>query len=176
MTEIEVDRSTSSPDTVNRLDISGADASPEPLDMEQLYAFTSALRAGDFTARLPTGQPGRMGEATRVLNALADQIAAIASEVTRVSEEIADHGRLGGWVDVLPQSGQWKQMVDAVNTLACHITGLHRDLTATLRLVAAGDGSRPVTARGCAGEERELLEAANAVRECMIRIDANSVA
>jgi len=161
------------PEQVGRLGHAAAGpSSPEPLIMEQLYAFASALRAGDFSARLPTGQPGRMGEATRVLNALADQVAAITAEVTRVSNEIAVQGRLGGWVDVLPQSGQWKQMVDAVNTLACHITGFHRDLAGTLRLVAAGDGSREVTARGCQGEERDLMDAANAARQRLVPVEA----
>lgn len=134
------------------------------LTMEQLYEFALALRSGDFSTRLPSGQSGRLGEVTRTLNALAEQMSAITSEVSRVADEIAGEGRLGGWVDVLPQSGQWKQMVDSVNTLAVHITGFHRDLTGTLRLLATGDGTRPVTSRDCHGEERDLLDAANALR------------
>jgi serine/threonine protein kinase len=145
-----------------RANLASAD---EPLDIHRLYDFVSALREGDFSSRLPTGQAGRTGEVTRQLNALARQLAAITSEVTRVSQEITCQGRLGGWVDVVPQSGDWKPMIDAVNSLTSHVTALHRDITRTLQLAASGDGSRPATTRDCYGEELALRDAVNAVRK-----------
>src|SRR5262249_34225713 len=58
-----------------------------------------------------------MVELTSALNAMADQLAPFASEVTRVAREVGTEGRLGGQADVKGVSGTWKDLTESVNVM-----------------------------------------------------------
>src|SRR3954471_10763015 len=136
---------------------SAAPASGE-LDLEQLFLFVTALRGGQFGARVPEeGLSGRAQEIAGQLNRFASHMQQLTSEISRVSTEVA-HGKLGGSIDVLIPPGPWKQAVDAFNDMQWAITGQLRDFNKTAKLLAQGDASRKVTTP-CEGETLELKTA-----------------
>jgi hypothetical protein len=146
-----------------------------PLDPEQLFKFFNALRRGDFSARLPAGQAGRAGEAALVANAFVADLTRLTDEIIRVATELASEGRFGGWLDVLPQYGQWKRVADGVNSLAGGLTERIRDLNQTLRLLAKGDLSRKLTG-DLHGDvyKGELLDLKTAVNALIDRLRAEA--
>jgi hypothetical protein len=136
------------------------------MDLEELFLFVTALRGGDFGARLSDeGLTGRAQEIVLHLNRFAAQMGQLTGEIARVSGEVA-HGKLGGSVEVLIPPGPWKQAVDAFNDMQWAITGQLRDFVKTTKLLAQGDTSRKVTVP-CEGETLELREALNATIERM---------
>src|SRR4051812_1024007 len=136
------------------------------LDLEQLFLFVNALRAGRFDERVSEeGLSGRAQEIAVQLNRFTSQMQQLTSEIARVSTEVA-HGTLGGSVDVLIPPGPWKQTVDAFNDMQWAITGQLRDFNKTAKLLAQGDASRKVTV-GCEGETLELKSAMNGIIERM---------
>jgi HAMP domain-containing protein len=145
--------------------------SAEPLDPEQLFRFFNALRRGDMSARLPAGQCGRAGEVAAAANGLVRDLASLTDEMIRVITELSVDGRFGGWLEILPQNGQWKRLADAVNGLAGAMTERVRDLNRTLGLVAKGDLSRKVTG-DIYGDmyKGELLEMKTAINELIDRL------
>src|SRR5262245_54341001 len=140
--------------------------SADGIDLDQLHAFTHALRAGDFSFRFPI-TPGMTWKAEEVaigLNRHLEQMAALLSEVARVCDELGAKGTFGPQADHTFTPGPWRNAVDAVNRMACHLTEQVRDMNRTVTLIAAGDLTRPVTV-DCDGETLELKRAINGVIE-----------
>lgn len=145
---------------------SAAPRVPEGIDLDQLHAFARALSAGDFSFRFPVA-PGMSWKAEEVavgLNRHLEQMAALLSEVSRVSDELGAQGKFGPQVEHTFTRGPWRDAVDAVNRMACHLTEQVRDMNRTARRVAAGDFTRPVTCE-CSGEALELKQALNGIVE-----------
>src|ERR1700743_1497606 len=69
---------------------------PDDAQLQELLAGLTAVRGGDFSSRLPTGHDPLMNEIAAVFNAMNEQLAVFTSEVTRVSREVGNDGRLGG--------------------------------------------------------------------------------
>ena len=136
------------------------------IDLDQLHAFAHALRAGDFSFRFPI-TPGMSWKAREVavgLNRHLEQMAALLSEVARVCDELGARGMFGPQVEHTFSLGPWRDAVDAVNRMACHLTEQVRDMNNTAKLVAAGEITRPVTV-DCDGETLELKSALNGITE-----------
>jgi hypothetical protein len=130
------------------------------LNLVQLLRFLDELQAGNFDVELPEGLPGRAGEVVHSLKTLRERLAQLTKEITRVAEEIAVDGRLGGWVDLLPPQGEWKRMVDAFNALSTNLTRHARDVNKTLERLVRGDASREITCpvpRGELQQQRAMV-------------------
>jgi len=91
--------------------------------MRQLLAGLTAVRGGDFSARLPQGRDPVMNEIAAVFNAMNDQLGLFTSEVTRVAKEVGIDGKLGGQAQVPEVAGTWKELTDSVNAMAGNLTG-----------------------------------------------------
>src|SRR2546421_267947 len=122
--------------------------------MRQLLAGLTAVRGGDFSARLPPGRDPVMNEIAAVFNGMNDQLGLFTSEVTRVAKEVGIDGKLGGQAQVPGVAGTWKELTEAVNAMAGNLTGQVRDISQVATAVAKGDLSQKITvdARG------EILE------------------
>jgi HAMP domain-containing protein len=135
------------------------------VDVEKLYAFVMALRAGDFSARLPIEGDWRCQEIAIHLNRFMNDMKRMTGEVQRVATELAE-GTLGPQAEPVVPPGPWKEMVEAVNALAGVMTNQIRDMNRSAKLMVEGDPSRPITAP-CKGETAELKDRLNVVRERM---------
>ncbi|MFF4382687.1 HAMP domain-containing protein [Kitasatospora sp. NPDC001547] len=135
--------------------VAGAPA-PDPAEqaLRQLLAGLTAVRDGDFRTRLAPDRPGVLGEIAAVFNGMADQLARVTSEVTRVAREVGSDGRLGGQAQVPDATGTWLELTDSVNAMARNLTWQVRNIAQVTTAVARGDLTQKieVDARG------EILE------------------
>ncbi|MFJ9444550.1 HAMP domain-containing protein [Kitasatospora sp. NPDC101235] len=129
-------------------------ADPAEQALRQLLAGLTAVRDGDFRTRLAADVPGVLGEIAVVFNGMADQLARVTSEVTRVAREVGTDGRLGGQAQVPDATGTWLDLTDAVNAMAGNLTWQVRNIAQVTTAVARGDLTQKieVDARG------EILE------------------
>ncbi|MER7757968.1 HAMP domain-containing protein [Kitasatospora sp. NPDC097643] len=134
-------------------------ADPAGQGLRQLLAGLTAVRDGDFRTRLTPDQPGLLGEIATVFNGMADQLARVTSEVTRVAREVGTDGRLGGQAQVPGAAGTWLDLTDSVNAMAGNLTWQVRNIAQVTTAVARGDLTQKieVDARG------EILELKNTV-------------
>jgi len=133
----------------------------------------SAVANGDLSQKMALsieGQPVK-GEFLRIgttVNSMVDQLAAFASEVTRVAKEVGTDGKLGGQAQVPGVSGTWKDLTDNVNVLAGNLTNQVRNIAEVTTAVAKGDLSKKITvdARG------EVLEVKNTVNTMVDQLNS----
>ncbi|MFD3843118.1 HAMP domain-containing protein [Streptomyces sp. NPDC058642] len=118
-----------------------------------------AVAGGDLTQRVDLhdgnrqlrGDLRRLG---RAVNKMVDQLSLFTGEVTRVAREVGTEGRLGGRAKVQGLSGSWRDVTEAVNTMASRLTAQVRDIALVTTSVARGDLTRSVTVEATG----ELLE------------------
>ncbi|MFI7338061.1 HAMP domain-containing protein, partial [Streptomyces sp. NPDC050085] len=118
-----------------------------------------AVAGGDLTQRVDLhdgnrqlrGDLRRLG---RAVNTMVDQLSLFTGEVTRVAREVGTEGRLGGRAKAQGLSGSWRDVTEAVNTMASRLTAQVRDIALVTTAVARGDLTRTVTIEATG----ELLE------------------
>lgn len=132
----------------------------DAIDIEQLYEYVAGLRGGDFSVRLPVPAYGRAREVAMNLNRHIENMEQVTRELTRVATECVE-GKLGPQAEHSLPPGVWKNMVEAVNSLAASVTWNVRDLNWTFAGLNRGDQFRKVDAAHCAGEWQELKTSIN---------------
>jgi signal transduction histidine kinase/HAMP domain-containing protein/CheY-like chemotaxis protein len=144
---------TSRVDDVNRL----LDALVAPA--ANATRVLDAVAGGDLTQRVDLHDGtrqlrGDLRHLGRAVNTTVDQLSRFTGEVTRVAREVGTEGRLGGRAKVRGLSGSWRDVTEAVNTMASQLTAQVRDIAAVTTAVARGDLTRTVTVEATG----ELLE------------------
>nr|WP_232789582.1 HAMP domain-containing protein [Streptomyces jeddahensis] len=118
-----------------------------------------AIAAGDLTQRvdLHDGSRELRGDLRRLgngVNRTVDQLSLFTGELTRIAREVGTEGRLGGRAKIQGLSGNWRDVTEAVNTMASRLTAQVRDIAVVTTAVARGDLTRQVTVEATG----ELLE------------------
>ncbi|MFF9115712.1 HAMP domain-containing protein [Streptomyces massasporeus] len=118
-----------------------------------------AVAGGDLTQRVDLHDGtrqlrGDLRHLGRAVNKMVDQLSLFTGEVTRVAREVGTEGMLGGRAKVQGLSGSWRDVTEAVNTMASRLTAQVRDIAAVTTAVARGDLTRTVTVEATG----ELLE------------------
>jgi HAMP domain-containing protein len=124
--------------------------------------------ASNMAARLPTRDGDDAAtEATINLNCVASQMEKMASELTRLSNELRE-GIFGGRAEfvVSMRKGPWRDSIEAFNAMEWSITEQVRDIAKAARRLAAGRTDYFVTAK-CQGETLDLKHSMNAIVEKM---------
>ncbi len=108
------------------------------------------------------GRPlkGEFLRSAKLVNAMIEQLAVFASEVTRVAREVGTEGKLGGQAQVKGVSGVWKELTESVNHMAGNLTDQVRNIADVTIAVASGDLSKKITV-DVRGEILQLKEAIN---------------
>ncbi|HUF80824.1 MAG TPA: HAMP domain-containing protein, partial [Burkholderiales bacterium] len=124
-----------------------------------------AVAKGDLSQTMLLEMEGRplRGEFLRigkVVNTMVGQLAAFASEVTRVAREVGTEGKLGGQAQVPGVGGTWKDLTNNVNLMAANLTGQVRNIAEVTTAVAKGDLSKKITV-DVKGEILELKSTIN---------------
>ncbi|MFE7773697.1 HAMP domain-containing protein [Streptomyces sp. NPDC057445] len=132
--------------------------------LRKLLAGLTAVRDGDFSARLPDDAGGIMGEIAGVYNGMVDQLSLVTSEVTRVAREVGAEGRLGGHARVKGVGGVWQELTTGVNTMADNLTSQVRSISQVASAVARGDLTQKIRV-DARGEIQELKETINTMVE-----------
>jgi signal transduction histidine kinase/HAMP domain-containing protein/ActR/RegA family two-component response regulator len=129
-------------------------------ELRPLLVAMDALRDGDFCVRLPSDHEGITGDLARVFNQMVDQLSMFTGEVTRLAREVGTEGRLGGRAKVRGLSGSWRDVTEAVNTMADRLTAQVRDIAQVTTSVANGDLSKKIDV-DAQGEILELKTTVN---------------
>jgi HAMP domain-containing protein/CheY-like chemotaxis protein/signal transduction histidine kinase len=121
---------------------------------------TTAVANGDLSRKITVDVKGEMLALKNTINTMVDQLSSFASEVTRVAKEVGTEGKLGGQANVEGVAGTWKDLTDAVNSMAGNLTNQVRNIADVTTAVARGDLSRKITAEA-RGEIAELKDTIN---------------
>jgi HAMP domain-containing protein len=150
------------------LDSSATALSSNTINPELLLAFATAMRGGNFAARLPALEgDDPAAEATLQFNAFAQLMQTVTADLTRLSNELA-HGLFGGQCEAVVNisRGPWRTCVEAFNEMEWQLTAQIRDIAKTSARLAAGRTDRPTSAPA-EGETLKLMQSLNAVVEKM---------
>jgi HAMP domain-containing protein/CheY-like chemotaxis protein len=112
------------------------------LDYGSLLAALTALRAGDFSARLPEDLPGLDGEIARTFNTIVALNDSMAREFERLGNVVGKRGETGFRAHVPDATGSWAASVDAVNNLVGDLVRPTADMSRVIGAVARGDLSQ----------------------------------
>jgi HAMP domain-containing protein/CheY-like chemotaxis protein len=120
-------------------DRSGGHSELESFDLHPLLGVLHAVRAGDFSARMPTHLGGVGG---RVADAINDIVAAnerIAQQLERVGKVVGREGETRTRVRFGLSSGAWGDMEGSVNALIDDLLWPTTQVTRTITAIARGD-------------------------------------
>jgi HAMP domain-containing protein/signal transduction histidine kinase/CheY-like chemotaxis protein len=131
----------------------------------EMARVIGAVAKGDLYQTMATeieGRPlkGEFLHAAKTVNAMLGQLAAFASEVTRVAREVGTEGKLGGQAKVKGVAGTWKDLTENVNLMASNLTSQVRNIAAVTTAVANGDLAKKITV-DVRGELLELKDTIN---------------
>jgi HAMP domain-containing protein len=140
---------------------------PCTLDPQQLVRVLTALQAGDFSQRMPGGQPGVAGDIAQTINTTFDFLNTFASEFVRITREIGVEGRFGGQAEIEGLSGTWKTLTDDLNVMAANLTIQVRDMSQVVERIEASNFGRKVTVPA-QGETLELKDSINRLADQLI--------
>jgi HAMP domain-containing protein/CheY-like chemotaxis protein/signal transduction histidine kinase len=128
--------------------------------VRNIAEVTTAVANGDLSKKITVEVRGEIAELKDTINTMVDQLRSFAAEVTRVAREVGTEGKLGGQADVQGVSGTWKDLTDAVNSMAANLTAQVRNIADVTTAVANGDLSRKITV-DVKGEVLELKNTIN---------------
>src|SRR6185503_12385997 len=137
-----------------------------------------AVAKGDLSQTMMVEIDGRplRGEFLRIgkiVNTMVGQLAAFASEVTRVAREVGTEGQLGGQAKVKGVSGTWKDLTDNVNFMATNLTTQVRGIAKVVTAVADGNLNQKFTIEA-RGEVAALADTINTMVDTL-RLFADQV-
>ena len=124
----------------------------------------TAIARGDLSRKITVDVKGEILQLKETMNTMVEQLAAFASEVTRVAREVGTDGKLGGQAAVPGVAGTWKDLTDNVNSMANNLTGQVRNIADVTIAVANGDLSKKITV-DVRGEILQLKETINTMVE-----------
>src|SRR5690242_20110074 len=105
------------PTTANGRSAKRSSSSPRPtdpdsLDLEQLLSVLTAVRKGDFSARMSVAKTGLAGKIADTLNEIAELNQGMAREFERVSLAVGKEGRIAQRASLAGAGGSWAASVD----------------------------------------------------------------
>src|SRR5262245_3064358 len=89
----------------------------DPLDARQLLVVLTAVKKGDFSARMPVDQEGIAGKINDALNDIIDRNEHLRDELARISTVVGKEGKTAQRAADRGASGGWAGCIDSVNTL-----------------------------------------------------------
>ncbi|MEG3847765.1 methyl-accepting chemotaxis protein [Microcoleus sp. herbarium19] len=104
---------------------------------QQLTIALAAVRDGDFSVRLPADSG--WGEIAKVFNEMVSVNEKFADEVERVSQVVAEEGKVPKPIAIQEFKGNWASSIDAVNATLNSLVTPTIDIARVLHAVAKGD-------------------------------------
>src|SRR5581483_9579340 len=123
----------------------GVDKASEvsPRDFERLLLRTlTAIKKGDFTARMPVEFTGTAGKIADTLNEILDMEERMTQEVERVANVVGKEGKLNQRAQIPSAGGSWTVICDSVNSLIGDLVQPTNEISRVIGAVAKGDLSR----------------------------------
>jgi HAMP domain-containing protein/signal transduction histidine kinase/DNA-binding response OmpR family regulator len=120
-------------------------AGSEILDIRQLLSVLTAVKQGDFSARMALDYVGLAGKVADTLNEIIDTNQRMAQELERISTVVGKEGQISQRASLGVASGQWANMVGSVNTLITDMVQPTSETARVIRAVARGDLSQTIS-------------------------------
>ncbi|MEX0604623.1 MAG: HAMP domain-containing protein [Marinobacter sp.] len=108
-------------------------------DPALLLQVLTAVKKGDFSARMPLDWTGVNGKIADALNDIIDINDKIAKELDRVSNAAGKEGKLAQRVSFGAVDGAWAAQGDSINTLISDLAMPTTEMTRVIGAVAKGD-------------------------------------
>jgi len=136
--------------------------------VRDIAEVTTAVARGDLTRKITVDAKGEILELKNTVNIMVDQLSSFAEQVTRLARDVSVEGRLGGQVDVRGVLGTWRNLTDAVNSMAANLTEQVRNIAKVATAIANGDLQQKIVveARG------EILELKNTINTMVDQLSA----
>src|SRR5437763_1674801 len=127
--------------------------------VRDIAEVTTAVARGDLTRKITVDAKGEILELKNTINIMVDQLSSFADQVTRLARDVGIEGRLGGQADVRGVLGTWRNLTDAVNSMAANLTDQVRNIAKVATAIANGDLQQKIVvdAKG------EILELKNTI-------------
>src|SRR5215813_619018 len=146
----------------------------EILDANHLLASLIAFKKGDFSVRLPVNQVGLAGKIADVLNDIFELNENMASELSRVSTEIARvigavangdlSQKMSLEVEGRPLQGEFIRTARVVNTMVDQLNSFSSEVTRVAREVGTeGKLGGQAVVTGVAGTWKDLTDSVNSM-------------
>src|SRR6185503_4070596 len=137
----------------------------EGLDEPRLLQTLMAVKAGDFSVRLPVDRTGMSGKIYDALNEIISLNQRQSRELERLSEVVGRQGKLRQRATFPSASGEWAATMEAVNALITHLVQPWADVDRVISAVAKGDLSQSMAleteGRALTGEFQRTAKTVN---------------
>ena len=120
-------------------------ANSDNLDMKRLLAALTALKKGDFSARLPMDWTGNAGRVADAFNDVAERLEGFTTDLVKSSRVEGKEGRITERLSLGGASGSWSGQREAVNSLIADLTHPTSEMARVIGAVADGDLSQKMT-------------------------------
>ncbi|MBO6937102.1 MAG: HAMP domain-containing protein [Deltaproteobacteria bacterium] len=128
--------------------------------VRDIAQVTTAVARGDLTRKITVDARGEILELKSTINTMVDQLSSFADEVTHLAIDVGVNGKLGGQADVRGVLGTWRDLTDAVNSMAENLTDQVRGVSDVATAIAEGDLRKKITV-SARGEILDLKETIN---------------
>ncbi|KAJ7328691.1 hypothetical protein DFH08DRAFT_709343 [Mycena albidolilacea] len=128
--------------------------------VRSIAAVTTAVAKGDLSKQIDVSAKGEILDLKNTVNGMVLRLRTLAVEVTRVTLEVGNQGKLGGEATVPDVEGVWFELVTNVNRMCLSLTDQVRSIATVTTAVAEGDLSQKVTIQA-AGEINTLKDTVN---------------
>ncbi|KAJ6510922.1 hypothetical protein C8R45DRAFT_965573 [Mycena sanguinolenta] len=128
--------------------------------VRSIARVTTAVAKGDLSKQIDIAANGEILDLKNTVNGMVLRLRTLAVEVTRVTLEVGNQGKLGGEAYVPDVEGVWSELVTNVNRMCLSLTEQVRSIAIVTTAVARGDLSQKVTIQA-AGEINTLKDTVN---------------
>ena len=132
--------------------------------VRDIAGVTTSVARGDLTRKITVDAKGEILELKNTVNTMVDQLSSFADQVTRLARDVGIEGRLGGQADVRGVLGTWRNLTDAVNSMAANLTDQVRNIAKVATAIANGDLQQKIVV-DAKGEILELKDTVNTMVE-----------
>src|SRR5918995_188529 len=110
-----------------------------PVDLHELQQALEAMRAGDFSVRLPTGRAGAIGRISVLFNEIVGANQIMAQQLERTGKSGGERAPTRQRVKFALSTASWGEMEGSVNGLIDDLVWPTTAVTRTISAVAKGD-------------------------------------
>ena len=111
----------------------------EAIDAKQILKLLTAMKKGDFSARMPVDQTGLAGKINDALNEVIEQNEQLTNELERVSRAVGKEGKITQRATMGNVGGAWGSCVESVNSLIGDLVQPSTEIARVIGAVAKGD-------------------------------------
>jgi len=98
-------------------------AASHTAQLRSIAKVTTAVANGDLSKKITLDARGEVLELKDTINTMVEQLNLLASELNRAARELGTEGKLSGHVQVPGVAGMWKDLTEAMNTMAANLNG-----------------------------------------------------